>query len=99
MKISAGEWVLIICGVIGCLGLAVGFFVGPLVVLKTAGYTEKARQVKIHSDLMAMVRAAQLYRAVEGRFPRALEETAQGEDPLWIPSPDPWGNSYTYRVL
>ena len=78
---------------------------GTLVVVRVSGYTGRARTEKIKADLKAIIHAAELFEASQGRVPQTLEELKSGKDQdgkdvgfTLGATKDPWNNEYIYEI-
>jgi general secretion pathway protein G len=81
---------------------------GTMVVVKVGGWTAKAKETRIKTDLKSIVHAADLFQAATGRYPESLEElksgktdaaSGDGDSGLSLQNTkDPFNNEYIYEI-
>ena len=75
---------------------------GTLVVLRVSGLPYEAMKKKTISDLQTIIRAAEIYRITNGRYPETLEEMKAADprsgEPLLKETVDSWKREYLYEI-
>ena len=99
-KRSRGFTLLELIVVITIIGI-----LGTLVVVKVTGFVGKAKDLKIKTDLKAIVQAATYYQLETGSYPEDLEQLKSGvaddgsKTTKVDKAVDPWGNEYEYELV
>ena len=99
-KRSEGFTLLELIVVITIIGI-----IGTMVVVKVTGWVGKTKQMKIQTDLKAVVKAAEMYQLEFGVYPESIEDMQADTGPngekltsKLDKVADPWGNPYYYQL-
>ncbi len=101
LKLSA---VVLLAGILLIMGLYLLGFLGSAVILKVSGFSEKAQQAKIQTDLKLIIEAAEMQHALRGSYPASVHDFVRDDDQNCIrevtllDAKDPWGRDYLYAI-
>ncbi len=102
--LPAWAWILILCLVVGPMGLVACSIVAAIALPKLLAARVQANQARAWGDIDAIGQALQRYVAIQGGYPESLaalvlpdESGAQYLDLPLLPR-DPWGREYLYSL-
>jgi general secretion pathway protein G len=97
-------WILILCLVVGPMGLVACSIVAAIALPKLISARVAANQARAWSDIDALGRALERYVAIEGGYPESLDALVVPDDSgaqyldLPVLPRDPWGREYLFAL-